>query len=77
MGLACNDIIVIIIKSPHAGVIPQDGYYPLFFLLDLQSRVFNARFEEAINCFPLTCLKVVVSEKSPEGVVITVVAACL
>ena len=77
MGLACNDIIVIIIKSPNTGVIPEHRYYPLFFPLDLQGRVFNARFEKAIHDLPLSGIKVMISEKSSEGVVITVVAACL
>ena len=53
MSFACDDIIVMIIKTPHTRIVPQNGNHPRLFFLQFECGSFNEVFKKVIHRFGL------------------------
>ncbi len=49
MGFTCDDIIVVFIKPPDTGIVPQHRYNPVFFIFELQGWFLDIGFKKV--CF--------------------------
>ena len=75
--LAGDRVVVVMVEAGDPGIVPQHGHHPLLLVRDLEGGGFDAGLEEAVHHLPVSGREVVVSEESPEGVVVAVIASRL